>query len=265
MGRGGGAVEIAVRIIFPIRSTHRLAATALGAVLAASAARAADTAVGPPALKAGDNWVIKETIENAAAKTWAERRQTYTIERVGSANVLLGVKLENSPAPAEEHLIGPDWSILKNFNGEQVTTAKPLSFPLTVGKSWTIEFTDPTPAGRVKSTHYRDTYTVIGWEDVEVPAGKFHALKIEDNGTWKAELAPAAGVASQAATTQGGSTIVMHSQAAAAGTIFGQNYKALYYVPELKHFAKTVEETFNGQNVRTRRVTNELELFKPAA
>jgi hypothetical protein len=32
-------------------------------------------------------------------------------------------------------------------------------------------------------------YRVVGWEDVEVPAGKFKALKIEADGSWSGEIA----------------------------------------------------------------------------
>jgi len=56
-----------------------------------------------------------------------------------------------------------------------------LNFPFEIGKSWednsmrkTIH---QTPAAH--ETLYYDTYTVLEWEDIEVRAGKYKALKIE--------------------------------------------------------------------------------------
>ncbi len=54
-----------------------------------------------------------------------------------------------------------------------------FNFPLDIGKSWTDKFTiKPTSLG-ARETTYLETFTVLGWEEVEVQAGKFRVLKLE--------------------------------------------------------------------------------------
>ena len=46
----------------------------------------------------------------------------------------------------------------------------------------TVDWTDPTHRGNMLSAHIHKTCSVTGWEDVAVPAGTFHALKIVCKG-----------------------------------------------------------------------------------
>jgi len=43
-----------------------------------------------------------------------------------------------------------------------------LNFPLEIGKSW-----------KDKYDNYFEVFTVLGWEEIKVPAGKYKALKLE--------------------------------------------------------------------------------------
>ena len=51
-----------------------------------------------------------------------------------------------------------------------------LNFPLEIGKSWKDKY---VTKGALKEDTYWETFTVLGWEDVQVQAGKFKAVKIE--------------------------------------------------------------------------------------
>ena len=51
-----------------------------------------------------------------------------------------------------------------------------LNFPLEIGKSWKDKY---ITKGALKEYTYWETFTVLGWEDVQVQAGKFKAVKIE--------------------------------------------------------------------------------------
>ena len=51
-----------------------------------------------------------------------------------------------------------------------------LNFPLEIGKSWKDKY---MTKGALKEYTYWETFTVLGWEDVQVQAGKFKAVKIE--------------------------------------------------------------------------------------
>ena len=63
-----------------------------------------------------------------------------------------------------------------------------LNFPLNPGKQWQDTFTGKVYAGQYVSmgTHkYSEFFTVLGWEDVQVRAGKSKAIKLE----YKIEIA----------------------------------------------------------------------------
>jgi len=51
-----------------------------------------------------------------------------------------------------------------------------FNFPLEIGKGWKDKF---TTKGAIKEYTYSETFTVLGWEDVVVQAGKFKTVKIE--------------------------------------------------------------------------------------
>ncbi len=54
-----------------------------------------------------------------------------------------------------------------------------FNFPLEIGKSWTDKFkTKATTVGPQELTVV-ETFTPLTWEDIEIKAGKFKALKIE--------------------------------------------------------------------------------------
>jgi len=57
-----------------------------------------------------------------------------------------------------------------------------LNFPLNSGKQWQDTFTGKILTGPYTGqlTHqFSESFTVLGWEDVQVRAGKFKAIKIE--------------------------------------------------------------------------------------
>jgi hypothetical protein len=51
-----------------------------------------------------------------------------------------------------------------------------FNFPLDIGKSWKDKFISK---GALKEYTYLETFTVSGWEDIVVQAGKFKTVKIE--------------------------------------------------------------------------------------
>ena len=54
-----------------------------------------------------------------------------------------------------------------------------LNFPLNIGKSWKDKYTSRPAPSSSKEYTYQETFTVLGWEDIVVQAGKFKAIKIE--------------------------------------------------------------------------------------
>jgi hypothetical protein len=58
---------------------------------------------------------------------------------------------------------------------------KILNFPLTPGKQWKglFERNELGPIGGIGRAEYQETFRSLGWEEVEVRAGKFRAIKLE--------------------------------------------------------------------------------------
>ena len=55
-----------------------------------------------------------------------------------------------------------------------------LNFPLTLGKQWKDLFQrDEMETMAQVAVEYRETFRVLGWEEVQVRAGKFKAIKLE--------------------------------------------------------------------------------------
>jgi hypothetical protein len=115
-----------------------------------------------------------------------------------------------------------------------------------------------------ESEKFDSHFTVVGYETVEVPAGKFRALKIESEGHWEAQVAPGQNVVQGAQTGQGGATMTTQVQKISERQVTGRLYKAFWYAPEVKRWVKSVEEYYSNGGVRNERYSQELESFKPA-
>jgi hypothetical protein len=54
-----------------------------------------------------------------------------------------------------------------------------FNFPLEIGKTWKDQYISKTTALGSQEMTYLETFTVVGWEEIAVQAGKFKALKLE--------------------------------------------------------------------------------------
>jgi hypothetical protein len=242
-----------------MRILTRFAVVALGA--APAAALAADPAsVSAPTLQPGDSWVYDRTHEQGA-NGFARQRIDLVIERVATDTLVVGIKTDGAPGAFEDHISGPDWSQRRIVDGQETVTGRPFSFPLTIGSSWTADYVDPRQHGLQTFAHFHTTYKVIGWEDVQVPAGTFHALKIEATGTVEGQMAAAAAGASASMATASGATSVSRVERAPSRAVQAITYSAFYYAPEIKYYVKSVNEQYNSDNVLTRRDTDTLVSF----
>ncbi len=164
--------------------------------------------------------------------------------------------------PPAEQLVGADWSRSRSVNGHQTVVNRPFVFPLSVGKSWELDYTEQHPNREQSSAHIKTTYTVTGWEDVTVPAGTFHALKVEGDGEWQAAIAPAVAAASGTRVDAQGATTVMQNRRVAASIVSGRLYKAFWYVPAVKKWVKSLEEFYDANGKRNEQYQDELVSFK---
>jgi hypothetical protein len=179
--------------------------------------------------------------------------------------MLVGIKLDGAPTAFQDHMTGLDWSQTRLLDGKQTVSTRPLAFPLTIGKTWTVDFFDPNPRGLQKTTREHTVYRVVGWEEVTVPAGTFRALKIEGDGTIQAEMAPSATVVSAAEASPSDGAATTRVNRLPARTVTVTRHDEIYYAPQAKYWVKQIQEQYDGNNVRTRRQTDTLVSFTPAS
>jgi len=240
---------------------------AVMAVLAGAGvcAGAASTAVGQtvdaPAVKADDSWTYKITTEKGASG-WSQTRDETTVTRVTPSSIYFTVKASGSTQAPKEVFAGLDWSRARDVNGKETVVNRPLSFPLKTGKTWDVHYTEQHPNKAHRSEEWTNKYSVVGYESIEVPAGKFNALKIEAEGNWTAELEPTQTVVQGAEANATGTVMTTEARKTLETAASGRTYKAFWYVPEVRRWVKSVEEYYGNNGVRNARYTAELESFK---
>ncbi len=229
----------------------------LGVLLAAVAHA---QSAGAPKVAPGDTWTYRNTIEKG--NSWQQVRDELTVVRASADSIEISNKVADSTMPPSEVLVGADWSRSRSVNGRQTVVNQPLSFPLSIGKNWTTDYSENNPNRLHSNEHFRTPYKVIGWEDVTVPAGTFRALKIEAEGEWSAVIAPAVSAVSGSRVDAQGSTVVMQTGRALPKAASGRTYKAFWYVPTVKRWVKSIEEYYGSNGVRNEQYVDELESFK---
>jgi len=234
---------------------------ALGLIGAVFAMPCFAQSVDAPAVKAGDSWTYRTTVEKAPSG-WEQTQSEVTVSHVTSSSIYYTSKQSGSTQPATDAFSGTDWSRSRDINGKETVVNKPLSFPLSAGKTWEVQYTEQHPNKRHRFEQWNNKFTVVGFETVEVPAGKFKAIKVEEEGRWNAELEPAQNVVQGAQVKQGSTTMVTQVQKTTAEPTTGRTYKAFWYVPEIKRWVKSVEEYYGSNGVRNERYTGELQSFK---
>ena len=214
-----------------------------------------------PAVAAGDMWTYRDTRETGQTG-WTQTHDEIKVSRTTTSTIYFSQKQSDSTQPIKEVFAGLDWARIRDVNGKETVVNKPLSFPLSIGKTWEIQYTEQHPNKAHKYEQMNDKYTVVGYESIDVPAGKFKALKIEVEGKWVAEKEPAQAVIQGAETTQNGTSMTTEVRKTTADTASGRLYKAFWYVPEVKRWVKSVEEYYSSGGTRNERYTAELESFK---
>jgi len=235
----------------------------LGGLGLLTIADAEPPAVTGPVFKTGDAWVFDQTSQRGISG-FSQQRLDLTVERTDGDTMVVGIKRDGAPTANDDHVVGQDWSQRHVVDGQETPTTRPLSFPMRVGQNWTVDFSDATRRGMQTSLHVHRTYKVMGWEDVTVPAGTFHAMKIEATGMSDGVIiTPSAVVGGAAASPLGGSSFT-HSQRGETASKSVRDYDLFFYVPAIKNWVKSVEEQYNGDDVLVKRETRVLVSYHPA-
>jgi hypothetical protein len=216
-----------------------------------------------PTLNSGDTWTYRETTEKTG-NVWTQTHNEVTVDHATSSHIYYSSKQSGSTQAPEQHIAGVDWSRVRDVNGSETVINRALSFPLSIGKSWDVEYKELHPNKLHKSEQWSSRCVAAGNEAVQVPAGKFDALKIECEGKWTAELEPSQTVVQGVQSSPGSTTMVTSAQKTTAITASGRTYKAFWYVPKIKRWVKSIEEYYSNKGIRNERYSSELESYKVA-
>ena len=226
-------------------------------VHAAQRAAAHKANVTAPPLNPGDSWTYAQSNESRGSNRTTH--DMVTVVRADSQLIVVNVRAVNTPGPGREQLVGPEWSRLRSINGHQTVVNRPLAYPLSLGKTWSVDYNEFTPADRSHTREsWQTTYKVAAWEEVTVPAGTFRALRIDADGTWTAEL-PANTVLAQGRAANGANLAMASRQG--ARLITGRLLKTFWYVPDVHRWVKSEEDIFDTNGARTSHVTADLEAY----
>jgi len=213
-----------------------LAVIALCLALPLPCAAQAGAPVAKPDVKAGDRWVYRRTdyARNKPAETY-ELRVTFS-----GRNAIHGLMSGPGGAPSDVTYTS-EWNDVVSHQGVVNLREKgELQFPLVPGASYRIAWDLENPRFNREGGRHERTVKVIGWEEVAVPAGKFRALKIVSEGTFRPFV-----------------VYNMMSHGTARDTF--------WYVPEVKRWVRHLHEgsmPIPGSRGVTERVANGEELIE---
>jgi len=220
-------------------------------------------AIAAQEVKAGDSWVYQTTIEKGSGN-WTQTHDEFQVTASTARSIYYTVHTVGSTQPPKELFAGTDWSRVRTANGEEFTVNRPLAFPLYPGKGWEVKYTDPTPEAGLKTQQWDSHYTVAGLEDISVPAGKFTAIRIVEEGEWKGVRAAGLKIQNSLSKAAEGVTILSQTKSNPEQTVSGRTHKEFWYVPAVKRWVKSVEQYYGSNGERSAQYTSELESYKLA-
>jgi hypothetical protein len=161
-------------------SGQRAAAAALFCFF--SALCSAQDSVARPDVKVDDRWIYRRMDHRYEPPVLLYELRVSFIDGRAIHTVL---SRQGRPRDSDATFT-PDWNGVVSVD-EGIVDIKQglLQFPLAVGRSYPALWEMRRPrAGKFHVRHER-TVKVVGWEEIEVPAGKFLALKVQAEGRWQ--------------------------------------------------------------------------------
>ena len=156
-----------------------IAALLLLAVPAWCAAQA-DVPVPRPEVKVGDRWSYQR-VDYDSGRVFGR----YTMEVVFAERGVIHVVTTRAKKLEEgDNTFTADWNAVSTDGRVFNPHTGLLRFPLRVGDGYRTQFETGILKKGGRSSNDRQV-KVVGWEDVEVPAGKFRALKIVAEGSFQ--------------------------------------------------------------------------------
>ena len=184
----------------------------LSAIACSNALAQSPAPVERPEFVIGDRWVFRQIdlYNNEEVSKWENKVTGQHDDSVRFAGVTLANK--DAAKVGKSYKASASRSTL-TFGNSQIVEGKEVrfDFPLEVSKTWKYDYKTRRNDGNGFTT-FRVDAKVEGWENVEVPAGKFKALKVTHTSAYSSET--------------GGQTYS------------GQVLKTYWYSPEVKQEVK---------------------------
>jgi hypothetical protein len=231
---------------------------ALSAFCAASASAFAEE-FQQPKFTPEDTWVYHEKAQRGAKVN--EVDVELSVVRSEGDDLLVAAKPAGSSQAPRQTMYKSDWSRFRGINGVETIVMRPLSFPLSVGKSWSVEYTEINPDAAHSKEQFTIPFKAVAWEDVETPAGKFKALKIVANGNWVADVVARTRIDTGVAGAPGAAQMSRQDVVQGPRRIEGRVYHAIWYVPAVKRWVKSIDETFSSDGQVMDHAESELTAF----
>ncbi len=159
-----------------------LAALALLLALPALGVAQPGAPVAKPEVKVDDRWLYRRNDRRVKPPAFTyEMRVTFV-----DARVIHTILARQGMRSESDATFTPEWSgVVSIDEGVMHVEAGLLQFPLLVGRSYKAAWEMRRPRRGDFHVRHERTVKVVGWEEIEVPAGKFRALKVEAEGTYR--------------------------------------------------------------------------------
>lgn len=128
-----------------------------------------------PEIRVGDAWTYRAINVLGPGEDVHETRVSFVDDKV-----IFAVSTRKSDGKEFDSSWTSEWNAITSYTGLMYRPPTGiLRFPLRVGDKNPLKFEALEPGGRNVLFRATGTSTVTGWEMLDVPAGKFRAMKVE--------------------------------------------------------------------------------------
>ena len=154
----------------------------MAALFVYGAACGAQDPVVRPEVKVDDRWVYRRTDPRAKPPTIIYEARVSFVD----ARTIHTVVERQGGQRDSDATWTPEWNTVVGGDGSVFETQKGLlQFPLSPGRQYPAAWELRRPRTGDFHVRHERTVKVVGWEEIEVPAGKFRALKVYAEGTYR--------------------------------------------------------------------------------
>ena len=134
-----------------------------------------ETRIPKPEIRVGDSWTYRGTNVLAPGTHEHETRVSFVDDKV-----ILAVSTRKSDGKEFDSSWTSEWNAVNSYTGRMFRPHTGLfRFPLRIGDGYEMKMEWLEPRTKIVEGISSGTVKVVGWETVEVPAGKFRAMKLE--------------------------------------------------------------------------------------